>query len=433
MVRFNLHGSVAVASSSSMSMIRRLIRFSLLLACPIVNSCAGDSVDVDKETHAVHSDSGAGRHHAMVNRLHYETDGTGSVTGISDIFELPNIGAPVKLVGSSLASGVLVSDSIAFVFDRHHGQLYRLRIRDDTSEVARVGRLGRGPGEYSRQISLHRWGVDSVAIWDVVERRLSIYDQNSILVRTTSLPRSIDKASTVLFELLGTGKILLASYSISQEGPIVRRPGSLLIWDEQAKKVSVIDSILGPEYISFRFDGNHLTYSSLNRRFPVVAGSLNGIIYWSESIDSFVNVLHVDTDRRDSIRVMLPTTTLSLEDRQRAAENEVRKVVAVPELAKRELRGLLTPVQKVSAISRFKSSASGNLWLLWDSSHGRSAPIWSIAETGGLRSCALNSRGDVVLDFGVKALLVARYDEGPDVTIVTTRGIPPSCRGASPQ
>lgn len=54
--------------------------------------------------------------------------------------------------------------------------------------VATWGREGGGPGEFRNIDALERWGIDSVAVWDMFGRSLTVFDMAGKLGRTSRVP-----------------------------------------------------------------------------------------------------------------------------------------------------------------------------------------------------------------------------------------------------
>ncbi len=106
------------------------------------------------------------------------------------------------------------------------GQSGELRIfRPDGTHLETIGGLGEGPGEFVRIRLLDKFNGDSVAVWDDANARLTVFDAEGGLTRTTRVS-SGDTPLPRAFDVYRDGTILAQIPRVLSAGAL--EPGQLL-------------------------------------------------------------------------------------------------------------------------------------------------------------------------------------------------------------
>ena len=82
--------------------------------------------------------------------------------------------------------------------------------------VSTWGRKGDGPGEFATVTGMHRWRADSVVVWDMFARRLTVFDSNGRVGRTS---RFTTLGSPFLVGVLPGGRLVLGRVTTFEFGP----------------------------------------------------------------------------------------------------------------------------------------------------------------------------------------------------------------------
>ena len=142
--------------------------------------------------------------------------------------------------------GVLVAD----------GALLR-EYDEGGTHVRTWGRKGEGPGDFRFIGGVHRWGADSVVVWDRFPRRLTVFDTKGTLGRTTTrieapqlILRGVIGREYFVFERVINFDVnqLIANWNEREE--YERLTGFIEVWDATGHPVSIIGPYPHAEYFT---------------------------------------------------------------------------------------------------------------------------------------------------------------------------------------
>jgi hypothetical protein len=97
------------------------------------------------------------------------------------------LGGDVRSALGMVVGAAVLSDGVIAVADAAEASV-RFFARDG-SEVGRVGRLGRGPGEFQRISWMGQCGADSLYVWDLTLRRLTLIGPDRRVAPQASVPQ----------------------------------------------------------------------------------------------------------------------------------------------------------------------------------------------------------------------------------------------------
>ena len=161
-------------------------------------------------------------------------------------YQFASIHGVIRLPGG----GVLVADQASL-----------LEYDEVGTHVRAWGGRGEGPGEFSFIGGLHRWGVDSVVVWDRGRLRLSVFDTQGNLGRTA---RMHEAPQLILRGAIGHDQLvfervvefdanrLLAHWN--QRPEYEREQGVVEVWDATGSSVSIVGPYPHTEYHTNRSD-----------------------------------------------------------------------------------------------------------------------------------------------------------------------------------
>ena len=161
-------------------------------------------------------------------------------------YQFASIGGAIRLP----EGGVLVADRGAI---REYGE--------DGTYVRTWGGRGEGPGEFNSIGGLHRWGADSVVVWDPRLLRLTVFDTRGNLGRTTRmheapelLLRGAIGRDRFAFERVVEFDVNELFANWNQRAEYERKEGVVEIWDATGNPVSIVGPYPHMEYHTQRSD-----------------------------------------------------------------------------------------------------------------------------------------------------------------------------------
>ncbi len=253
------------------------------------------------------------------------------------------LGYPVGATRLS-TGGIVVADRIlsAVHFSDREGRLIRS-----------VGRQGEGPGEFGRIAWLGRCGGDSVHVWDIGLKRITVLDGVGRLIRTYRLPADppptfVACSSTGVFALLAIGSDQATQYNPrTGEGPHMRGPFRL------ADRRGVVVQTLGDVAVG---EGRPLGKET---RFALSANRL----FVGTNDSAFVDVYTFDGRQVSARSLQLPPRAPSRANYEWAIETRVMQVSSADmrESGRQMLRGIPMPAVRPPYAGLFADPA-GNLW-----------------------------------------------------------------------
>ena len=129
------------------------------------------------------------------------------------------------------------------------------------THVREWGGRGEGPGEFSFIGGLHRWGADSVVVWDRWQLRVTVFDTSGNLGRTTRMQeapqlllRGAIGRDQFVFERVVEFDANQLFANWNQRAEYEREQGVVEIWDATGNPVSVVGPYPHTEYHTSRSD-----------------------------------------------------------------------------------------------------------------------------------------------------------------------------------
>ncbi len=131
----------------------------------------------------------------------------------------------------------------------------------DGTHVREWGGRGEGPGEFSFIGGLHRWGADSVVVWDRWQLRLTVFDTSGNLGRTTGMQeapqlllRGAIGRDQFVFERVVEFDANQLFANWNQRPEYEREHGVVEIWNAAGNRVSIVGPYPHTEYHTNRSD-----------------------------------------------------------------------------------------------------------------------------------------------------------------------------------
>ncbi len=119
------------------------------------------------------------------------------------------------------------------------------------------GRRGEGPGDFRFIGGVHKWGADSVVVWDRFSRRLTVFDTNGTLGRTTArnearqlVLRGVIGRERFVFERVVNFNVNQLMTSWNEREEYERLSGFVEVWDATGQPVVIIGPYPHAEYFT---------------------------------------------------------------------------------------------------------------------------------------------------------------------------------------
>ncbi len=282
--------------------------------------------------------------------------------------------------GYSLVTGAGVVGSNYFVTD---SRAFRIHIYDSTGGYHRsLGGQGSGPGEI-QNVQTTSSLDEAVYVWDLSLRRFSMFNADSGLMRSTSLPRRAS-STEIPREAWGAGRggfLVLWLRPLPAEAPpqgsvVVRReqPGGLVMYDSAGTEVSRSPAFTA--WVSGQTELGELRLPVSNTPFVAVG---NERIAYGSGEEFLITVS--SHDLRDEVRVRWVGLDSALTQEEIEAALSARREAMPPgadaatvEATLRLMFDKAALPPKRPAISRAFWDSSGFLWLGLFHTPSRNAP-----------------------------------------------------------
>lgn len=334
-----------------------------LLACTVVlaTACTGDSPDATSLATAIVRDS-AGV--TIVENPALPDDAPAAWTvGSAPMLEIGVLdGAEEYQLFRVQDAHILTDGRIAVV----NSGSQEVRIYDaDGVYTDTWGGRGEGPGEFMAPTTLSLWPGDSVAVWDLRLRRLSVFTSDGVLGRTLTFPANEDMSQPSFRHVLPNGTVV-ASMSVSLAAEelatgMTRTPVAVAVVDAEGTLLAPLGEHPGREGF-IRIGENQIAIFRLPfyRDLIIEAAGSSSII---SPTDRFELKFWADSGALTRIvRVAQPVRLLT--DADREAELE-RRVAAAPEEARPGVRSGFQDIPMPDTLPAFSGVVADNSEHVW--------------------------------------------------------------------
>lgn len=279
----------------------------------------------------------------------------------------------VDLSNSQL--GTMLPDGRVIAMSMQPPQLYLFAA--DGSPAGMLGRGGEGPGEYRFLTSLLVLGQDTVAGFDIMNRRAMMFRADGTVLDPVQFPMTGSPVPPLLVGRLGDGSWIFQTMNPMEEPPeettgVYRSPAPVLAWRSGSDGFDTLFVSEGPMLVqgTVSMGGSSMT---MGRGIGYGSNSFvggTGDLVWSTTGDRFVIAAHDATGAlKREIRVALPARPVTEADREefRAMMREQLELVRamVPaELIESELAKIdeMAFSQTHAAIGQMLVDRLGRIW-----------------------------------------------------------------------
>jgi len=275
----------------------------------------------------------------------------------------------------------------------------------DGRYLGSMGGQGDGPGELNNPASLHRWAGDSLAVWDVRTRRLTVYGMDGSLGRTLSLPQPEGLGIPAFSHRLANGALATTSMKLSTEGLStgnVRVPVEVALLSSDGEVLESLGTHPGDEtFMQIGEESVSILRVPFARGFAVAPHEIETIVAQTDRLE----LLYYGADGALAriARVAVPPRLATDADRQAHLEE---RLASAPEQARPGLRTLLRDhpgPDTLPAFTALKDDAMGNTWVRrFRSPADRGSEQWIVLDAQGAM------RGTVALPPGIDVYEIGR-------------------------
>lgn len=293
-------------------------------------------------------------------------------------YELAQVGGALRL----RAGGIVILN----------GATAELRFYDkDGRYVTKAGGEGGGPGEFSNGfgMSLWAWPGDSVAVWDLRPRRLSVYDATGRMAREVSF-----KSSERLFPrpigFFASGR--LAAYEFAETfarpGPIGSVSRDTMQYASYALEEDVATDIVelpGSRRWTTRWQGRPMT-APLPFHPSAVTAVAGDRLYYSAAEEHEILAYGENGELYQIIRQMVEPRILSPEDIDAYVEERMENAPSEQDGRQAWLRflGDMPWPDVLPAYRELKTDRQGALWARVFNRFGDETPRWYVFDGEGV-------------------------------------------------
>lgn len=243
-----------------------------------------------------------------------------------------------------------------------------------------VGREGDGPGEFQRPTRLEALSDDTLVVFDVQLRRLSVIGPEGEAVRTIPLPGDLNYVRLV--GVLPGGEFVLSSETI--RAPTGREPSvnraRLLRMDRRGKPLGEVGEFRTRRWV--RLDGNRITKPEFD---PVTSFGVGDSLVWVAQGDGYeIRFYDKSGALRRVTRWSGPDRTVTEADRRRWSQEQSRWAETAEDRARIEQQLASTVyADQRAAYDVVVGSETGRLWVRdfdpWATEHRR----WLVIDGDG--------------------------------------------------
>lgn len=308
------------------------------------------------------------------------------------VLQIGQVDGPEPYQLDRVVGAVRLSDGRIVVAD---GGSRRIRYYDRSGRhLTDAGGRGGGPGEFGSLSGIYRMPGDSVAGWDVLAKRLSVFDDNGAFGRAVT-PDRVTGMSAPLRGVFADGSVVV-SPGQSMQALQTLTPGEhrdTVVYLRFASDGAFLDTLAvapGTESVAYREGTSFGNHSILfGRNHYVTVGGDRFYAGDSDALD--VTVSTPDGTRLRIIRRAGPpraVTPADLEEARRLATESSRRSrqmlaqAAGRPVAEPDLTGLVHR-ETYPAFNRLLVDVEGHLWVRAYPAPGAEARTWSVFDPAG--------------------------------------------------
>lgn len=331
-------------------------------------------------------------------------------------------GAPLSTIGGGAESDIawivsaipLPGDRVAFI----NGVGSEVRVHRLNGELeARFGRSGEGPGEFRAPARLFEWPGDSLLVWDVALRRVSIFGASGEFGRTFQVP-NVDGVAPEVHGVLPNGHLLTSAedrYKGRNQNEVRRDTLVLYRLDTTDGSMTTAGRFAGQEQYEMEVPPVILLEEAPFGAQSYVA-THGGSTIIADGRASHINVLDSTGAIERIIRVALTGQPVTTEDRTAFEEANVDESWRPTYLAaKRQFIAEAPIPSAMPALGESVVAADGSLWVAaYVPAHDRgtvSRTWWQIDTEGHVRRHIVTPERFNLLGAGHGHLVGTQRDE----------------------
>jgi hypothetical protein len=284
----------------------------------------------------------------------------------------------------------------------------------DGGHVRSIGREGEGPGEFRSIFFVGRLAGDTIAAWDPLLGRLSVFGPGGELVRVANPGPVLDAPFPRVHGVLPDGRFVVAAGGggVPVPGRAARDTLDWLLLDPAGATAARLGRFPGAEQIA-HVDGTGMLLRPLPFGLSTVAAVHGDALYVASGDRYEVSVYGMDGAVRTRIRGDRPRLAVTRRD----IEAYRRELVTIggDAAARRRQAELLDAApypETMPALTGLEVDAEGNVWVQDSQPPGEDAPqTWTVfAPDGRLRGTVLLPHGLRVAEIGPGWILALALD-----------------------
>lgn len=259
--------------------------------------------------------------------------------------------------------------------------------------IRRIGRSGRGPGEFREPMRL-LLREDTLLVWDPVAWRITRFDTSGTVLGTTAPPRPAQFGQVPDVRFTAAGGLMQLGFDRYQTGletalgnrarAVVRGPNSIERWDDSAPSWEVLTEVAGLE-VYVDMEAGRIQDVAFARR-PLWAPAANGDVWHTDSGEYTVSRFTPDGARICTLALNLQNPPVTAAERD-AYYQGADLTAPTPERvarAQRDREALPVPAEK-PPLARLLVAADGPVWVGRTPATGPSADSaeWDVLDPAG--------------------------------------------------
>lgn len=268
------------------------------------------------------------------------------------------------------------------------------------------GRQGQGPGEFRDVSEIHKWRADSVAVWDMVANRLTVFDSEGRVGRTFTITegRNLSLIGVLSGERLVFGRVTTFNLGVGAEayGSGHRRERQVYeIRDGTGGAIALLGPYPHTEYF-VRATSTSLSIGSIPYSRQVVAGIWRNLAVVGPNDTYELRAYAGDGSLRRVVRLArLPMETTDAD--RRAYVNDTRE--------EDSQRADLPMASHLPMFDRVIGDEAGHLWVRDYDKPGNDPVAWTVFDSAGRKVARSEMPDDLeVWEIGEDYVLASQVD-----------------------